>query len=79
MVTSIQRWGNSLAIRIPKPFASQAGLSEDTDVEIVLKGDHIVISPAKKQWKLDKLLAGISPSNRHREIEWGTPTGEESW
>ncbi|HEY0243491.1 MAG TPA: AbrB/MazE/SpoVT family DNA-binding domain-containing protein [Gemmatimonadaceae bacterium] len=79
MVTSIQRWGNSLAIRIPKPFASQAGLSEDTDVEIVLQGDRIVISPAKKQWKLEKLLAGISPSNKHRAIEWGRPRGGESW
>ena len=79
MVTSIQRWGNSLAIRIPKPFASQAGLSEDTDVEIVVQGDHIVISPAKKQWKLEKLLAGVSRANRHREIEWGRPRGGESW
>lgn len=79
MVTSIQRWGNSLAVRIPKPFASQAGLTEDTDVEIVVEGDRIVISPAKKQWKLEKLLAGISPSNRHREIRSGQPRGEESW
>ena len=79
MVTSIQRWGNSLAIRIPKPFASQAGLAEDTDVEIVVEGDRIVISPAKREWKLEKLLAGISPSNRHREIRWGQPKGRESW
>jgi antitoxin component of MazEF toxin-antitoxin module len=34
MVTTIQRWGNSLAIRIPKPFAVQAQLSEDADVEM---------------------------------------------
>ena len=79
MVTSIQRWGNSLAIRIPKPFASQAGLAEDTDVEIVVEGDRIVISPAKREWKLEKLLAGISPSNRHHEIRWGQPKGRESW
>jgi antitoxin MazE len=79
MVTSIQRWGNSLAVRIPKPFASQAGLAEDTDVEIVVEGGRIVISPAKREWKLEKLLARISPSNRHREIRWGQPEGRESW
>ena len=79
MVTSIQRWGNSLAVRIPKPFAAQAGLAEDTDVEIVVEGGRIVISPAKREWKLEKLLARISPSNRHREIRWGQPKGRESW
>ena len=79
MVTSIQRWGNSLAVRIPKPFAAQAGLAEDTDVEIVVEGDRIVISPAKREWKLEKLLSRISPSNRHREIPWGQPKGRESW
>jgi len=79
MVTTIQRWGNSLAIRIPKPFAVQAQLSEDADVEITLEGDRLVITPAKREWNLDKLLRQVSPSNLHREVRWGDTKGKEVW
>ena len=79
MVTSVQRWGNSLAIRIPKPFAVQAQLAEDSDVEITLDGDRIVITPATREWHLDKLLRQISPSNQHREVRWGGTEGKEVW
>jgi antitoxin MazE len=79
MVTSIQRWGNSLAIRIPKPFAAQAQLAEDTDVEITLDGDRIVITPAARQWNLEKLLRKISASNQHHEVQWGDAKGKEVW
>jgi antitoxin MazE len=79
MVTTIQRWGNSLAIRIPKPFAVQAQLSEDADVEITLDGDRLVITPAKREWNLDKLLRQVSPSNLHHEVRWGDTKGKEVW
>ena len=79
MVTSVQRWGNSLAIRIPKAFAAQAQLSEDTAVDISVDGDTITISPARREWTLDELVEKITPSNQHREIEWGSKTGKESW
>jgi antitoxin MazE len=79
MVTSVQRWGNSLAIRIPKAFAAQAQLSENSDVDISLDGDRIIVIPARRQWKLRNLVAKISPANRHHEIRWGEPTGQESW
>ena len=79
MVTSIQRWGNSLAIRIPKAFAAQAQLSENSDVEISLEGDRIVLTPARRQWPLDELLQGITPSNVHGEIHWGEKRGKETW
>ena len=79
MVTTIQRWGNSLAVRIPKPFAIQAQLDEDTDVEITIEGDRIIISPAKREWNLAELLDRVTPSNQHREIRWGDPKGKEVW
>ena len=79
MVTSVQRWGNSLAIRIPKAFAAQAQISEDTDVDISVNGDTITISPARREWTLSELVNKITPSNQHREIDWGTSTGNESW
>lgn len=79
MVTTIQRWGNSLAIRIPKPFAIQAQLDEDTNVEITVEGDRIIISPAKRDYSLAELLDRVTPSNQHREIRWGKPKGKEVW
>jgi antitoxin MazE len=79
MVTSVQRWGNSLAIRIPKAFAAQAQLTENTDVNISLDGDRIVVTPARRTWTLRELVGDITPANRHREIEWGERAGKESW
>jgi antitoxin MazE len=79
MVTTVQRWGNSLAIRIPKAFATQAQLGEESSVEIAIEGDRIVITPARREWKLDTLVRKITPSNRHRESEWGDRAGIESW
>ncbi|MDP9206296.1 MAG: AbrB/MazE/SpoVT family DNA-binding domain-containing protein [Gemmatimonadota bacterium] len=79
MLTTIQRWGNSLAVRIPKPFALQTDLSENSQVDISLEGDRIVVSPAAKEWKLDDLLAGITSRNAHKEISWGDRAGAESW
>jgi antitoxin MazE len=79
MVTSIQRWGNSLAIRIPKAFAAQAQLSENSDVDISLEGDRIVVTPARRQWTLRQLVGGITAENRHHETRWGERTGKEIW
>ncbi len=79
MVTTVQRWGNSLAIRIPKAFAEEIQLAEDSDVEISLDGDRIIVAPAKRKWKLDELLAQVTPSNKHAEVEWGDRRGKEIW
>jgi antitoxin MazE len=79
MVTSIQRWGNSLAVRIPKAFAAEVKLTEDTAVDISIDGDTIVISPTRREWSLEELVKKITPSNRHREISWGPSSGKETW
>jgi Growth regulator len=79
MVTTIQRWGNSLAIRIPKAFAVQAQLDEESSVELAIEGDRIVITAARQEWILESLVNKITPSNRHRETDWGERAGVESW
>jgi antitoxin MazE len=79
MLTTIQRWGNSLAVRIPKPFALQTELTENSEVDITLEGHRIVVSPATKEWRLDELLAGITARNTHRELSWGGKKGREAW
>ena len=79
MVASVQRWGNSLAVRIPKAFAEQAQIDENTSVEISIDGDRITIAPTRHQWKLEDLVRKISAGNLHREVKWGGKTGKEAW
>ncbi len=79
MITTIQRWGNSLAIRIPKAFAAQTQLGEAAVVDLAVKGDSLVIRLAPKEWKLAELLDGISDANLHKAVDWGKPAGKEIW
>ena len=80
MRTKVQKWGNSLALRIPKAFARDAQLENDSLVEISLVEGQIVITPVQAPgWTLDELLAGINSENIHREIETGSAIGNEIW
>ncbi len=80
MLTKIQKWGNSLALRIPKTFALDANLENDSTVEISLVDGKIVVKPVNApQWTLDELLAGINNNNIHHEVDSGEPVGNESW
>ncbi|HMR99886.1 MAG TPA: AbrB/MazE/SpoVT family DNA-binding domain-containing protein [Anaerolineales bacterium] len=80
MLTKIQKWGNSLALRIPKTFALDANLENDSTVEISLVDGKIVVKPiSAPQWTLDELLAGINNNNLHQEVDSGEPVGNEVW
>ena len=80
MRTRIQKWGNSLALRIPKPFAAEMGLEKDCEVELsVEKGRLIAEAPPSPSYTLEELLAGVRPSNLHGETDWGPPVGKETW
>jgi antitoxin MazE len=78
--TTVSKWGNSLAIRIPQGVARQASLSEGDCVALSLDGDGgIVLRPTRRRYQLSELVSRIKPKNRHRETDWGRPQGEESW
>jgi antitoxin MazE len=80
MKTRVQKWGNSLALRIPKAFAEEVGLAQDGEVELsVEKGRLIVLPPAVPSYTLQDLLEGVKPSNLHKETEWGPRVGKEIW
>lgn len=73
----IQKWGNSLGLRIPKTLAIQAKITEGTPVELQWEGDKIIIRP--KRYSLKTLLAKVTPENLHHEIPAGRPVGREIW
>lgn len=80
MLTKVQKWGNSLALRIPKAFALDAGLEDDSAVEISLVDGQIIVKPVASQgWSLEQLLAGVTSENIHREIDTGEAAGHEAW
>ncbi len=80
MKTHIQRWGNSLAIRIPKAFTEEAGLQPNDEVEITLREGQIVLTPKKaKTYTLEELLKGVTPENRPDEWDMGPAAGREAW
>jgi len=73
-----RKWGNSLAVRIPKGIAEGSGLSEGDTVEIANEGDRIVITPSKiRRYSLTELLDGITKKNLHSEVDTGKPVGRE--
>jgi antitoxin MazE len=80
MVGNVAKWGNSLAVRIPQHLAKEIGLSDGAEVEIVAIDGNLTIKPRRqKQYSLDELIAGITPANRHGEIDTGRSVGEEVW
>jgi len=80
MQTRIQKWGNSLALRIPKSFAAEVRLEQDTRVEISVRDGLLVIQPvAASRPTLDELLAGVTEANIHGEIDYGPACGNELW
>lgn len=80
MLTKVQKWGNSLALRIPKAFATEAGLENEALVEVTLENGWLLVKPvAPPEWTLEKLLSGVTKENLHREVDFGTPMGKESW
>jgi antitoxin MazE len=80
MKTRIQKWGNSLALRIPKPFAEEVHLSEDSAVDLTVRNGKLVIVPTvEPEYTLEDLVRQITPENRHGETDTGTPVGHEIW
>jgi antitoxin MazE len=78
--TTVSKWGNSLAVRIPQAIAKQARLSEGDCLALALNRDgSIVLRSTRQKYELSELVAGITSKNRHRETIWGEPKGKESW
>jgi antitoxin MazE len=80
MQTRIQKWGNSLALRIPKSFAVEAGLHADAAVELSLVDGTLVVQVITPQpLTLDQLLSGITDENCPGEWDTGPARGKENW
>lgn len=80
MKTTVQKWGNSYAVRIPKSFIKEVGLEYRTDVELTLEDGKLVIQPIKEETiSLDDLLSQVTKKNLHSAEDTCTPMGNEAW
>jgi len=79
MRAKAQKWGNSLAVRIPKAIADEAGVGERDDVDIDVIGDVIQIRRCRPEPTLAELLSGVTSANLHGEADFGSPEGREAW
>lgn len=77
MKSKMQRWGNCLAVRIPKAFAREAGLEDRSPIELRLDGSTIVVEPIGSVPTLEELLAGATPGNAHLDLDWRPEPGPE--
>ena len=84
MKVAFLKWGNSLALRVPKAFAQEIGASAGKAATMEVHDGKLVVEIAKPKrrrprYSLEQLVAGINPENCHQELEWGPPVGNEVW
>ena len=79
MKSRMSKWGNSLAVRVPKAILTELDLQDGTEVRIQVADGSIIITPVSNNYHLDDLVRGITAENRHTETDWGEPKGSEVW
>jgi antitoxin MazE len=80
MKTKVQKWGNSLALRIPKSFATETALTADSEVNLSLVEGKLIVTPiVQPEYSLEALLEGVTNDNIHAEVDTGLAVGNESW
>jgi antitoxin MazE len=80
MRTQVQKWGNSLALRIPRSFAVEAGIARETPVTLTLEDGRLVITAVETpRPTLRQLLGKVTLDNLHGEVDYGPAAGRESW
>ena len=78
MRVEIQKWGNSLAVRIPKAIALESKIGQGTEVDLTLEKGRVVLNPVKApEYSLEELLAGVRKDNLHEEVDTGEAVGRE--
>ncbi|WP_407272651.1 AbrB/MazE/SpoVT family DNA-binding domain-containing protein [Radiobacillus sp. PE A8.2] len=77
--TTVQKWGNSLAVRIPRDIAERIAIQQGSEMELIVVDDNkitLVPKNQKKKYSLEELLSKITPENRHDDIDFGVEGNE---
>lgn len=79
MLAEIQKWGNSGAIRLPAAVMKQLNVHLGDRLDLQVEDGKIVLMPAPLEYRLEDLVAGITPENRHAAVDFGGHVGHETW
>jgi antitoxin MazE len=80
MIVSVRKWGNSASIRIPAVLMQAAMLRFDQELDMREEAGRLILEPVRQTaYDLTALVAGITPDNCHREMDFGAPVGNEVW
>jgi antitoxin MazE len=80
MKATVKKWGNSAAVRIPASVMQATRINLNEVVDVREEAGRIVIEPVRqKTYSLSELISGITPKNRHKEVDFGPPQGKEVW
>jgi antitoxin MazE len=83
MRTEFLKWGNSIALRVPKVVAEEIGASEGKQADMTVENGALVVKVTSKKkrrrYSLESLIAKITPENVHPETDWGPRRGNEVW
>jgi antitoxin MazE len=79
MQSTISKWGNSLALRLPRAVADEIRLVEGMPVNVEVEDGSLRVTPARRRFKLADLLQGEKNHGTTKEVDWGKPVGEEAW
>jgi antitoxin MazE len=80
VLTRIQKWGNSLGLRVPRSLAQEAGVGPGSEVDLSVKDGDLVVRPARRRtYQLKDLLRRVTAKNLHDEVDTGEPVGREVW
>lgn len=79
MNARVQKWGNSLALRLPASLAAQLGIHDHSVVDLEVVQGRLLITPVEQGPTLEELLQAIDAKNLQVEVETGQPQGKEEW
>lgn len=79
MQSAIARWGNSMALRLPKGVLEDADLKEGNAVDVRVENGALIITKARPKYSITELMDAFRPEHRHEDEDWGKPAGKEIW
>jgi antitoxin MazE len=77
MQIQISRWGNSLGLRLPRSLAAQIGVSAGEKVDVIAQGETLVVRAVRPRWRIEDLLANMTPEAMSSAFSWGDDAGRE--
>ena len=78
MHVQISKWGNSLGLRLPRSLAHQLGISEGQKVNVIAEGARLIVEPVAPIYRLEDLLANVTPESMRDAFDWGDDAGREA-